>query len=119
MITWNDIRDKSVRDEFIHDDKYTLVGSNGKADTLVIDLEFAKTLSGDVQAILIELIKPVKMTQREVISFNFDDIIDMNSKGFTTREICKKYKISQTTLYRYIGDNCIDWQRNHEKMKGL
>lgn len=116
MITWYDMRDKSVRKDFVHEDKYTLVGTNGKPDTLVIDLEFAKTLSGDVQAILKELIKPVKLTQREIISYNITDMLTLNKSGITTLEICKKYKIGKTALYQYLKTNGIKWKVNKPTM---
>ena len=61
MITWNDLRHADVREEILDEEKYSVVGRNLssgktlKADAIVISLEFAKTLSGDMQKILKEL----------------------------------------------------------------
>lgn len=121
MITWNEVRDKSFRDEAIHDDKYALIGngSNGKPDALVIDLEFAKTLSGDVQAILKELIEPPKKTQKQIFFDNIDSIMKMNSDGVVTEVICKQYGICSDTLRRCVHQLGIEWRRNRPKtLKG-
>lgn len=61
MNKWNDLRDPELRRELLEEDKYFTVGTsltNGttlRADALVIDLEFAKTLNGDIEKILKEL----------------------------------------------------------------